>query len=852
MWTQIDKTQNNISTTIQALEGTAKIQLVAPSNISITKGMWLVIEPFSPYCEIREVINPAFNGTSNLIVVGRNFNFNHLTVVDVYIQTSPNWDILLFGADTKSTIVNTIAIRNAAYDCAFNDGGIVSIPKGRYIVNYLGPNNFLKPNLNLGTIGCITLRTLLQQGYIMENVKFVGEGMGVSIIQLQGGNYSTGIDLHIFACSKNNTENIEWHDMTLDGNRPNVNGGEQIHCIEAEYLRNLVVSNVEFYNARRDGIRVGHTHPIPISGHTDSVQIYNCRFMHCGRSGIMIQTSLSNLLIKDNYFYDTHDTDIDGEPSALNSDASQITPTKIIITGNTLVKDYELSPNASVLAISLGGWHGNNNTYDENLIITNNTIRGGCVIISNGSNVVFSNNFIEGHAKQGAEDFAFLGRKILKKFVFTNNVIIDNSKIGRAVYLQKGGSLKTTLSIIFSGNSITNGECYFEDCHDLSFINNKIMQYSRGLHGIHAHISNSSDLSPNGFNNFGSLVINGNQITQVPDSHDQANTFIGILLSWVENDDYHYKYDLVEIDNNIIESNNLDYGISINSSGTPNVGYWNKLIIGKGNKIGVCNIMDIDVLNMSYQIGENPVRTQWISNGNPDDKIDGVQGTLSINKQREADNKYRHNETDGNTGWTLLSEMGKQVLFSDEFIPTGDLNLHIPQVNVFGNIYPWNNLNQLTFGDWRILNIGEVKLFAFPIPPTNPALTIVNSVSDCEIKAVFRNVGTQNGTRGGVVFRLDNTSGNYWCLLFENNSRIISLRKVNTVVRTTSPIGVSFGDSHIFTLKVILKNDFISVFYNDLFLWTVKDNYNSNKTNHGLIIKGALNMFYCRSFKIFK
>ena len=438
----------------------------------------------------------------------------------------------------------------------------------------------------------------------------------------------------------------------------------------------------------------------------------------------------------------------------------------------------------------------------------------------------------------------------MKKFVFTNNVIIDNSKIGRAVYLQKGGSLKTTLSIIFSGNSITNGECYFEDCHDLSFINNKIMQYSRGLHGIHAHISNSSDLSPYGFTNFGSLVINGNQITQVPDTHDQANTFIGILLTWVENDDYHYKYDLVEIDNNIIESYNLDYGISINSSGTPNVGYWNKLIIGKGNKIGVCNIMDIDVLNMSYQIGENPVHTQWISNGNPDDKIDGVQGTLSINKQREADNKYRHNETDGNTGWTLLSEMGKQVLFSDEFLqPNIPVTLDNPSVNILGNtwIVPNNG------GDWKIQIPGELKVIP-PFPLSGVALALVETLSNCEIKAVIR-VGNGGGGTGGIVFRYANT-GSYWKLFLDNNN--INNRKIKLqTIGATSPVSlekspVILGDSSIFILSVKLFSDFISVFFNDEFLWSVKNNYNANITSHGLIITNTPNAFFCKSFKIIK
>ena len=187
MWTQIGNT-----TLSSNVASSATVVTVNMASLSMTNliDFWLVIAPFTSRCEIRKVIG----GSSSGWILANGLTFNHSINDPVFIQTSPIWDIKLFGADpSHSGSENVTGITNASFDCDLNGGGIVWIPKGEYIINNT-------PDLSVIQIKQANADNY--EGYIdiraLRNIKFIGEGAGLSVLKVEENYYGENLGLSIF------------------------------------------------------------------------------------------------------------------------------------------------------------------------------------------------------------------------------------------------------------------------------------------------------------------------------------------------------------------------------------------------------------------------------------------------------------------------------------------------------------------------------------------------------------------------------------------------------------------------------------------------------------------------------
>ena len=302
------------------------------------------------------------------------------------------------------------------------------------------------------------------------------------------------------------------------------------------------------------------------------------------------------------------------------------------------------------------------------------------------------------------------------------------------------------------------------------------------------------------------------------------------------------------IDNNTASGKDLKAGIVVEkaSTGTGNLEYWDLLMVGKGNQMQTKKVVDaIDVYG-SYLIGETPNNDEWITDGNPEVLTDTWQGTQAIDKNQSADNKSQHNKLDGNEGWTLMSEMGKQVLVEDKFLgATIDINTHAPfPIHVIGG-NTWIKKNG-TFIIPLLTGLGAIQ-------STGNAIYTLDLLTDGEIKMLFYIMGT--GSTGpsdcGIVFRYHNNT-NYWHFYIQYQSNPTPTASINLDFGTTAikSQSVTLVAPCVIVLKVILKGNFISVFYNDLLIWTINDYTNASYAQHG--IRSNSNTYLISNFKFIK
>lgn len=826
MWTQVNnsKLYTTISgSTILPASSTINVNNLV-SGITVEVGEWIVLDAFSPLCEIRKItgLNPTMSGYFE-VTVEPGFKNAHLGMststndpAKIFFQTSPIWDILLFGADELSTTVNSKAIQEAVYDCARSstDGGIVYIPKGLYILDNINPQ------------GCVDVST--NSTLVIRSIKFIGEGKGVSILKLNGGNYGNS-DVHLFDC--NNVENLEWHDMTMDGNRWDITTqpGTQLHLINAYKCSGMKAINVLFIESRRDGIKLNQCNGILID---------SSRFVKCGRGGIVIQSGTNDCTISNNYLEQNKNSDIDMEPTG------NISPVKIMIVHN-IIKRANIDNNTSI-AISIAGIPEPSITdEDEDYLISGNQIEG-CITIDMCGNVTIENNVIKGRIVPGVSNPSTINAKgVLNKLQIKNNLIIhhpltSNPAINiRSRMTFSGGKLAQDLSV--TGNTIYNNNCRFENCYNVVFSGNKVYQQNTDESGLQFIISENPE--DYGLVDWGNITATHNEFLKVGK---------GIVLNTTNEG---YKYKAINIDHNLIEGPNLTGGIVNNSQ---NLTYWETLNLGVGNKFGLMTGEQISGFER-YLSKQHPISSQWLNEGPPNGTIDAWQGTLLIDKSREADNKYIHNMLDGNTGWTLLSEMGRQVLFEDEFqiitvAPPVNLNTsdHSPEISVLGNnwTYPF------PYGSWAVKLLGGKKIASagsLSSGPNSRAIATVSVASDVEIKALFRTdqLLTTNWY-GGLIFRYG--TGGYGQYNIKLSSGTFSLELFapgsSTNLLSSYP-SVTIGDSDVFELKVLLKGSFFSVFYNDLLILSFTSNVNISSDKHGLITNTITQAHLsCQSFKI--
>ena len=776
----------------------------------------------------------------------------HTKGAKIFFQTSPIWDILLFGAvpnvnDITIATNNCKSINNALLDNSRSASGIVSIPKGLF---YLWSDTH-----------CISI----QKGNTnnMSNTKIIGEGVGVSILQLYQ-NVKQNI-FRVVGFSGNIIEGVEFHNLSIFGNG---NTDEQAHCVLIGLGKKMKFSNVEFAYQGGDGIKVvGNIDNNTSIEFSSEITIVNCKFHHLNRNGITVQYGASKVIIDNNEF-EENEGDIDMEPTSDDG----ITPYSVIISNNSFSR---LVPKGWSISLS-----GKNNPYSKNIeqrfILTNNIIKNGGIWTYMCKSLIISDNIIE-----GGDDFAFQGIKINSNFVFNNNIVINNNNNAtqEGFFLSAQGNA-TTKNIELQGNKFINCALNFENCHDVVILDNNIDVKNTNNYGIRFNLN----AAPCMFNldNYGNVQVVNNQITQKQDATQVP--FTGILFSCQYNttpspplppDPYPYPncnpsttyfptYVAISIDNNRIESDELEYGIRINVPGnlptpTSAIEYWQQLFIGKENIIATPTIQGgekISVFGSSQKIYKylnalNPVASQWLANGNPEGLVSGQQGTTAIDKTREADNKYQLNSIDGNTGWTLIREMGRQVIVDDEFTVT---NVGIPligrlpdPINVVGSV--WN----VASGAWELNP--KINSYPFLVATATLAQAIIQTKKNGELKAIIELLDTtSNGTFGfGIIFRHNNNSS-YWRFYFEHNissqtGYYIKLEAIGSSGISFIPKEVNIGESNIFTLMVKMKGDIISVYYNELAIWSFISSYNNNFENNGLIATQSPQKFSCHSFK---
>ena len=812
MWTQIKETI--LSSYTPAGLGSDVTLASTPSTLGINVGMWLIVEPYSSQCQIRRIVS-INSGAGTVNVVPALTTGWHSSGDKVYIQTSPNWDITLFGADAlKTATQNTESINAAITDCYQCGGGIVSIPKGKYLVERDGSNDW-----------CLNVNNV-------TNIKFLGEGIGVSSIERE--NNSDVSPLRVFSVI--NSVNIEWHELNIEGTgSPTDDFVGDSECIYLELTDTILISKVNITMSRYNGVTIKES---------NYVRIENCIINQCLNYGISaIYPDCNNIEIQSNVFFDNHYQDIDFE----NNHSHTIS--------NVLIENNSMRRNSSYIEtlLSIAGF--SHTCFYNAIEIINNKFFDGYITIEQCLNSIFSNNLIT----SGVYTLPVTVNKRTKNFNFENNVIVNNTGGDWAIkfdcYLDDDGGLATE-NVIVNANDFQTGGCQFFNVKNLSYTANKVHKDTPLYKGFSYNIDNVPSY---GFGNLGELTITDNQFIN--------SSFCGLeVVQGTMSDDN--KLDIMIIANNVIQGQDLSFGILIASTADPFEDYvfWNRAIIATsnissatttpGNEISVCG---------SYQIEENPHQQTWISKGFPEGKILAPQGSVAIDNTIEADNNYSKNTIAGSIGWDLFSEMDKQLLFKENFTLQGSSGYKLthqtsalPNINVFtttpNTTTPWNFPTSIT-DSWIIVSPGEGITNG---SLTNPNLAFIDAdpVRNGILKATFldTNIGIA-GEGAGLIFRFS-SDGDYWSFYFNNTTTVgvyeLHLEKIVGGSLTTFPISGSFllGQSRRLVLQVIIEDDFISVFYNDLLILTVYDTDLNDNTKFGLYGLGSANIFNCQSFKL--
>ena len=837
MWTQIERTETIASSNPN------NIEVASIANIQV--GNWVVIEPLTPNCEIRKVFNIV--GLQLEFYPGMGLNYPHPAGVIIYCQTSPNWDILLFGADPTYTAAdNTIAINAAINDCAINGGGIVSIPKGEYLVK----RQSLNPLCSINNTG-------------NNNIKFIGEGIGVSIIKRDVSN-DYNDPLRIFLTADNS--NTEFCDFTIDGNADNIPniGNDNSACIEFASANKISINNMELINSMGNAIYGQSNNSLGIYDSTLSNNRGNGIFIGMGNNlGINIisnsfkENGLNDCSFQNNQLYETTNCIIcDNIFEAIDS--------------NTGYAIYFLIDDIYP-------------AYYSNVEFANNICTNRSVYADSVKNFSFTNNIF--NIENGIFINNFLFNKLCENIIFSNNVFCNKKDTVFNIIFSSFEDISINPALYFTikginvtGNTFQNTVCKFHNVIDVLYSSNQEeiilnaitpVPYDNGF-------SFMLDLKPELFNqdwhDWGNVTIANNQL------NGQKKTGITFYKDTTE---ITAIFNVISIIGNII-ADTENYGILIESIN--HQPYWNRALLATSNVINNIPYSFSNGLNTifvcgTYLIEENPNQEVWISNGDPNPRIIAPQGSIAIDNTIEADNKYQKNTLDGNSfGWTLVSELDKQLLFLETFIigPSG-ANLTSqpsipPNINVFTNTppastYPWKyDGNAITPAKWvlqQIINHFE----GYPIVPGTNAFIDTSSgspsspVSDGIIKAVFRlNDASLKPSGIGIIFRYVSNIPNpvdldplYWEFYLKNpnglppNTYELILDLNGAHIHYTQ---VEIGRSNRFVLMVIMQGTFISVYYNDLLIVTVNDNNHSTAYKHGIAGVGDYSGFTCESFKI--
>lgn len=657
--------------------------------------------------------------------------------------------------------------------------------------------------------------------------------MDVSVIKLDTTSISA-TDASLFLCTASN--GIEWHNLTLDGKAPFSSSGTVFDCILAISSNYLKCSNVSFYRPNRNGLTIIDS---------NITEITNCTIQDCTGLGISCSGASNSILIQNNFFRNAGNVAIQLQANGTTNLYN------ITITGNQI-----LSSNSSThLALGVVG----STVLTERLIVSNNNFYRCAVRIEQCKQVVFTSNIITSSTLT-TSPIAFYATKTIENMVFSDNTIYNLTTLPSAVVIEgysTGGLYQNARNVKISSNDISKGQCLVTDAYNLTFSDN-LLNHNDSSVDKGFQFSILTNPSNYGLNDFGDLTVLNNQMNGVG---------YGVLLETV---DATYKFKNVNISANTIQGNYLQFGIQVLPPTTGTSEYWYRLLVANSNLIGVVTNLSVDVYG-SYLIEQNPYQEVWIANGNPNGMIDAPQGSYAIDKTIEADNNYSKNTLTGKFGWEKVSEMDKQVLLMDVFdYPSGSIPLvnDTPAINVFtppawviaqdgsgAQIGYYYNGAYLTLSPQQTT---ATSFYSGPPPNNQKAIGLMKSTTDGEVKTVIYIAGSSNGAYAGLVFRY-NDSDNYWQFYLEfdpstgdPNLKLdwISGGSVTNVYDYIATFGtlVPIGNSKRIVLKVMFKDIYVSVFYNDLLLFNTIDSSPMFGPQHGIVTYLYSNYFYFQSF----
>ena len=507
----------------------------------------------------------------------------------------------------------------------------------------------------------------------------------------------------------------------------------------------------------------------------------------------------------------------------------------------------------------------NHGAKANNCTIINNEFHNCTLWLEHLFKFIISNNiiFINEDVSSSVIYPIYLGDDINLMNIENNNINAVNSI--KAIYYSQGGyNLGYPHNVVIKNNILNYGGVYFENAYNLSIIGNTINRNNSISSIIQYGISIGISLSPSdlGIDNYGSLIIQGNQINGNP------SLCVGIELSSVNDN---YKYDTINIAANSIEGATNSMGISILQATSGTDAYWARLLVASSNTIDL-NIIDENAYSIfaSYILEINPSQEVWISKGNPNKLISAPQGSIAIDKTMVADNNYSKNQIKEGTfgytdlGWELISEMGKQTIFRTYFPNSSSsaINLlsDIPEIDVFSSSPPWDL--PLTGTSWLIgANNGFTYAHSLFSSSGNvndkKALAIMKGDKDFELKAFLKCVVPPVSAYSGIVFRYGDI-GNYFQFYLEVNgtgtTAILKCDLITTIGGTTTVTNKFTSTSSVplleqFVLKVNLKDEIISLFYNELILYNFKGSALKDNNKHGLVTYQSIDVFYYQNFK---
>ena len=726
---------------------------------------------------------------------------------------------------------------------------MISIPVGRYVLDTL---TYIS--------ACIDVSG-------MKNIEFVGEGIDISNLMINGGVNNKCL----FYASQ--SENISWRKMTLDGNIGSASNNEGVWT-DVTGTKQLLFDEVKIIAFGNNGIHIQNV---------EIAVVRNSIFEYCYNSGLKFSCSdalsTKSIIVENNQFIWNEYEDILLDTSQSNGNNSFIKD--VIITKNSLVRGTPQSPAMSVKA--------RNSDYGvvDNMQITGNTFGSTNVYFENCINLNFSNNFLYGDSStSNYQPSPFFATKKIEKLNIENNIIIQsNTNTDGALCIKsydddENNKHFNAKYVNIVGNSIINGRCSFENVSGLSFKSNIIQRNNQDNdYGFIMKISRDSNIY--GITDYGNLTIAGNQINNV--------TKNGIDISTTDSS---FIFNTVSIDVNTFNGSHLENGIMILPIYPATGIFWKKALIAPSNTIGLLASSsdkgNIEVEG-SYETAINPSEERWISDGDPNEIIEAPQGSLSIDKTIEADNNYIKDKLEGNNGWELTSETGKQIVVKTVFYnnisspipPSGacltDIGSEgdIPEIYVFstGSTCPWYLANDggTNIGSWKVSEnhkaYADVLYSGTSIQVMNTAIALVNTIDNpiykVEIKSVFKVdtdliVSIGKDTYVGIVFWYGDYE-NFWRWYFKydysggGDYYVILERIYAGSIGYTNSKKVILGSSEKFVIKVMLHGDYITVFYNDLLMMSVL-NTDKHYNTHGLImfedgVSTADQLFFCESFK---